>query len=103
LVRLGVGVRVLNTGETVVQTAAREVAEEVGLVLQPHQLQFTGVTHHRPPHGDSRVRFGFVAELDDQAEPRNVEPAKCIQLAWFAADRLPGPACRTEPKSLACT
>jgi mutator protein MutT len=81
----------VDAGETVVHAAAREVAEEVGVVLQPNQLQFIGVTHHRPPHGDSRVGFGFVAELDDQAEPRNMEPTKCAQLEWFTPGELPEP------------
>jgi mutator protein MutT len=81
----------VDAGETVVQAAAREVAEEVGLTLQAHQLQFIGITHHRPPHGDSRVGFGFVAELDNRTEPRNMEPAKCARLAWFPAGTLPEP------------
>lgn len=84
------GGKVDSAGEPVVTAAVRELAEEVGLHVKPHQLQFVGVTHHRPPHGDSRIGFGFVV-TDWTGEPTNAEPDKCAQLAWFAPGGLPSP------------
>jgi mutator protein MutT len=80
----------VEDGETVVAAAQREVAEEVGLAVAADQLRFVGVTHHRPPHGDSRIGFGFeVTDFTD--EPRNMEPHKCSRLEWFRPDDLPEP------------
>jgi 8-oxo-dGTP pyrophosphatase MutT (NUDIX family) len=79
------------SGETVLAAAVREVAEEVGLTLDPCRLAFVGVTHHRPPHGDSRIGFGFAARVDATARPRNLEPPKCARLGWFDPRALPHP------------
>lgn len=75
--------------EDVVSAAVREVAEEVGARLD-HGVRFLGVTHHRPPHGDARVGFGFVA-TDWSGPVENREPDKCSRIAWFPLDALPTP------------
>ena len=38
-----------------------------GIKVAPAALRFIGVTHHRPPHGDSRIGFGFLADSWDGA------------------------------------
>ena len=80
----------VDAGEDVVAAAARELYEETGVTVARDQLTFIGVTHHCPPHLDSRIGFGFLA-AGWTGEPRNVEPEKCSQLAWFAPDELPEP------------
>jgi 8-oxo-dGTP diphosphatase len=80
----------VDAGESVVAAAAREVAEEVDLAIDPDRFQFVGVTHHCPPHGDARVGFGFVV-TDFAGEPSNVESDKCSRIAWFPPDELPDP------------
>lgn len=80
----------VDAGEDVITAAAREVREETGIALTPTQLAFIGVTHHLPPHRDSRIGFGFLATAW-RGDPRNVEPNKCSRLAWFALDDLPSP------------
>lgn len=81
----------VEAGEDAVTAAVRELDEEVGLDVHSDDLRFVGVTHHRPPHGDSRVGFGFHLDLKDHAEPRNNEPDKCARLAWCDPRELPVP------------
>lgn len=78
----------VNAGETVIAAARREAVEEVGIVVPYESLHFFGVTHHRPPHGDARIGFGFVVP-DVSGEPENIERDKCSRIAWFAPDDLP--------------
>ncbi|MFK3980575.1 NUDIX domain-containing protein [Micromonospora sp. NPDC050397] len=80
----------VDDGEPVTLAAIREVAEETGITLLPRHLTFIGVTHHLPPHRDSRIGFAFLA-TGWEGEPRNIEPEKCSQLAWYAPDSLPDP------------
>ncbi|WP_018727853.1 NUDIX domain-containing protein [Salinispora oceanensis] len=80
----------VDADEDVITAAIRELHEETGVTVTHDQLTFIGVTHHRPPHHDSRIGFGFLA-TDWISEPRNVEPDKCSQLAWFPPDELPDP------------
>jgi len=53
------------------------------------ELRFIGVTHHRSPHGDSRVGFAFLTEVGQDLEPVNREPEKCACLAWADPAHLP--------------
>jgi mutator protein MutT len=78
----------VDPGEPVTEAAARELQEEVGISVSPDRCRFIAVTHHRPPHGDARVGFGFVV-TDWSGEPRNLEPDKCSSLGWFPPDALP--------------
>ena len=79
----------VEPGENVAAAAARELSEEVGIDLDESHMRFVGVTHHRPPHGDARVGFAFLADVPDGVEPVNREPDKCSALAWTAPDVLP--------------
>lgn len=79
----------VEAGETIAQAAARELYEEVGIAVDPGELRFAGVTHHRPPHGDSRVGFAFLTDVGEDVEPVNEEPGKCASLAWVDPDDLP--------------
>ncbi len=80
----------VERGETAVQAAQREAAEEIGVA--DLQLNFV-TTMHRTQHAlpiDERVDFFFQA-WSWSGDPRIVEPAKCADLRWFPLSDLPHP------------
>jgi 8-oxo-dGTP diphosphatase len=71
----------LEAGESVVQGGIREAREEVGVLIDPADLTFSHVVHHRNPRGQARIGFFFTADRW-QGEPVNREPHKCAGLYW---------------------
>jgi 8-oxo-dGTP diphosphatase len=55
--------RHLEAGESVVQGAIREAREETGVLVDPADLAFSHVVHHRSPEGQPRTGFFFTAVL----------------------------------------
>ncbi|MFE2864976.1 NUDIX domain-containing protein [Embleya sp. NPDC059259] len=80
----------VEDGEHVLTAAARELHEETGLDVPFEALDFVGVTHHRPPHGDARVGFGFIARAWT-GTPTNTEPRYCTDMIFAPVDGLPRP------------
>lgn len=76
----------LEAGESVIECAVREANEETGVDIDPADLAFTHVVHHRNPEGQGRIGFFFTATRW-AGEPVNREPHKCAGLRWAA------PAC----------
>ena len=76
----------VDAGETVTQAAIREAGEEVGVVLQPADLEIVHVMNRKSE--DERVDF-FMVVRHWIGAIRNNEPQKCDQLAWAALDSLP--------------
>jgi 8-oxo-dGTP diphosphatase len=72
--------------ETILQAAAREAREEVGLEVSPSVLAVVGVMHRRST--EARIDF-FVKAETWAGEPRNMEPGKCDEVAWFPKSCLP--------------
>ena len=71
----------LEAGESVADCAVREAAEEVGVDVDPADLRFTHVVHHRNPEGQGRIGFFFTTKRWS-GEAVNREPHKCAGLHW---------------------
>ncbi|MEU6710227.1 NUDIX domain-containing protein [Nonomuraea sp. NPDC046802] len=78
----------LEEGETVVDCAIREAREEVGIHLDPASLRPATVVHHLSPEGKPRLGVFFATDSWN-GEVFNAEPAKCAELRWAPAKRLP--------------
>lgn len=76
----------VEPGESLRQTACRELREEVGLSVEPEALKHLGAVHRLSD--TNRVDF-FLRALAWEGEPAICEPDKCDALAWFARDALP--------------
>ena len=76
----------LDGNETVRQAAIREAREEVGVTLDPEDLDVVGVMQRKSD--EERIDF-FLASHRWQGEPSNCEPNKCDSLQWVEPDQLP--------------
>jgi ADP-ribose pyrophosphatase YjhB (NUDIX family) len=72
--------------ESILQAAAREAKEEVGLEVSPSTLVVAGTMHRRST--EARIDF-FIEAAQWAGAPRNMEPDKCDEVAWFPSARLP--------------
>ncbi|WP_019629319.1 NUDIX domain-containing protein [Actinomadura atramentaria] len=79
-----------DKGEVVTATAARELREETGLVVNPVELKVAGIIHGawgvEAPNGFLTVVF--VTHNWD-GDPVNAEPQKHSQVAWHPVDKVP--------------
>lgn len=83
----------VEADESVFVAACREAAEELGVVVDPADLEpLTGMhrTHGNGRSIDERVDW-FFAVRRWQGELRILEPDKAADLQWFALDALPDP------------
>ncbi|MHA6798468.1 NUDIX hydrolase [Bounagaea algeriensis] len=78
----------LEAGESVLDAARREVAEEIGVRLAASALRHVHTAHVTAPGLEPRLGLFFEAR-DWEGEPVNREPAKCSELRWFDLDELP--------------
>lgn len=76
----------VEEGESVRDTAAREMDEELGVTLLPAALEVLGVVHRRSD--TNRIDF-FLKAGHWRGEPQIREPDKCDALLWCAWDALP--------------
>jgi 8-oxo-dGTP pyrophosphatase MutT (NUDIX family) len=82
----------VEPGETCEQAAAREALEEVGVRIEPAELEPLTAMHRSSSEApiDQRVDFFFACRRWS-GDPALVEPDKAADLGWFALSRLPHP------------
>ena len=83
----------VEAGESVLDAAVRETAEELGIGIDPADLVPLCAMHRTSaPHGpvDERVDFFFECRRWT-GEPRTVEADKSVALRWFDLAALPEP------------
>lgn len=78
----------LEAGESIEQGAIREAEEEIGVRIDPEDLRFVHLMHHRNPGEEPRVGV-FFEVTRWWGEPTIREPHKCGKLGWFPLDMLP--------------
>lgn len=79
----------LDGGEPARVAAARELAEEAGVIADPSTLEMVHVIHRQAEEGDhERIDF-FFRVPGFTGEPKIAEPHKCDDLTWLAIDDLP--------------
>lgn len=78
----------LESGETVLQCAAREVKEETGLEI--NHAEHAGFSNEMISMGEREYITLFVSS-STSGKPRVMEPDKCQSWQWFCYDQLPAP------------
>ncbi len=83
----------VEAGESVLEAAAREAAEELGIAIDPADLVPLCAMHRTvAPHGPVDERVDFFFECRRWAgEPATQEADKSVDLRWFGLDALPEP------------
>jgi len=77
----------LDGNETAREGCAREIEEEIGIMIKPEMLEVVHVMH-RKTEKDERIDF-FMTTKAYTGEIKNKEPHKCDDLRWFKIDALP--------------
>ncbi|MFD4671518.1 NUDIX domain-containing protein [Lentzea sp. NPDC058450] len=78
----------LDAGESVVDAAAREAFEEVGVVIDPADLRHVHTLHAKASWHEARLSLYFETRRWT-GEPVNREPEKCYEVGWFGLRALP--------------
>jgi 8-oxo-dGTP diphosphatase len=76
----------VDAGESVTAASIREAHEEIGLNLQPEDLNVVHIMHRKSE--EERVDF-FLVVKHRTGEPTNQEPHKCDDLRWYPLEALP--------------
>ena len=77
----------LDGNETAREGGAREFKEEIGIIINPEDLEVVQVMHRKAVL-DKRIDF-FMTAKKYNGDIKNMEPEKCDDLRWFSLSKLP--------------
>ncbi len=75
----------LEGGETIQQTAIRECQEEIGITINPTDLEIIGLTHYNSPTGEGIDFFLVAYKWTGEPFPKS----ECDDIQWCPVDDLP--------------
>jgi 8-oxo-dGTP pyrophosphatase MutT (NUDIX family) len=79
----------LEKDESTTSAVRREAKEEIGVDINPHDINFVCLFHRYYPE-DQRVYYNIFFEVSNwEGKPGIMEPDKCDDLQWFDLDNLP--------------
>ena len=76
----------IDSGESVVFGAIREVREEIDIVIRPEDLELVHILDRNAPDYH-RLDFFFHC-TKWEGEVKNCEPEKCSELAWIPKEEV---------------
>lgn len=80
----------LEQHESLIDAAAREAHEEIGVIIAPSALSLVHVLQVHAGASTTKEFFGFYFTASSwQGEPINSEPHRHSEIGWFALDALP--------------
>jgi mutator protein MutT len=78
----------VDMGESSTQAMIREAKEEIGITIQPEDLEFSTIMHRYGDDKSERIDFFFSCEVWTGTESI-CEPHKCDDLKWVDIGQLP--------------
>ncbi len=89
----------VDGSETLIDATIRESLEELGIAIQPQDLNFVHTMHVKTETNGEYIGFYFQTSTWT-GEPSIMEPDKCDELAWFTHDNLPHPMIESHKHAL---
>jgi len=75
----------LEAGESLAMAVVREAKEEIGIEIEPHNLEPVAIIH---PYKENYINVFFTAKKYNGI-PKIMEKEKCDDLNWFEINNLP--------------